>query len=193
VRPAEVRLPEVRPAEVRLAEVRPAEVRAIEARLAEVRLAEVRPAEVRPVQVCHEEGRPPEVRLPQVRLPDVRPPEGCLAEVCLLQVWVDVGVLITPCVPDGHPLRQLSDMVVVRHGSTLSATTLFWDGLTMRSIRLASPRTATKRHAIRHGCIREELAAGMKLLAGTRGHGPNVRSRAHRTRRDDGNNVNDPH
>src|SRR5262249_53051637 len=84
---------------------------------AEVRLAEVRPMEVRPMEVP-----PMEVRIAEVRLAQVR---------------TDVGVLTTPRVPGIHALLEYRDVLVVRHGSTVSATTLFWDGLTTRSIRLA--------------------------------------------------------
>jgi hypothetical protein len=42
-------------------------------------------------------------------------------------------------------------VLVVRHGSTLSATTLFWDGLTTRSIRLAGLRTDARLRADARG------------------------------------------
>ena len=83
--------------------------------------AEVRPSEVRPAELRPSEVRPAEVR-------------------------TDVGVLITPGVPSVHALLEPRDVLVVRHGSSpevlrrtmplwffrrFSATTLFWDGLTM--------------------------------------------------------------
>ena len=61
------------------------------------------------------------------------------------------------------------DVLVVRHRSTLSATTLFWDGLTMRSIRLASPHADTRLRADargRDGGVREKVAAGVALRSG---------------------------
>src|SRR6516164_5836375 len=129
----EVRSAEVRPAEVRVNEVRCIEDRPAEVRPAEVRLNEVSLAEARPAEVCVTEVRPGEDRLAEVRLAEVRP-----AKVRLAKVWTDVEVLETPRVPGGHALLEHRDVLVVRHGSTLSATTLFWDGLTTRSIRLAS-------------------------------------------------------
>ena len=72
------------------------------------------------------------------------------------EVRTNVIVLVTPCVPGGHTPLEHRDVLVVRHGSTprslekndaalvfrrFSATTLFWDGLTTRSIRLASLHT----------------------------------------------------
>src|SRR5262249_31353260 len=103
--------------------VRPGEVRLVKARQVEVRLDEVRLVEVRPGEV-----RPGEVRLVQIRQVEVRLAEG----------GADIGAPISPLGPGVHALLQPRDVLVVRHGSTLSATTLFWDGLAMRSIRLAS-------------------------------------------------------
>ena len=124
----EARLPEVRLAEVRGAEVRHAEVCPAEVRFAEVRPAELRRAEVRRAEVRHAEVCPAEVRHAEVRPAEERPAEA----------WNNVRVLAPPSVPGVHVLLEQCDVIVVRHGSNLSATTLFWDGLTMRSIRLAS-------------------------------------------------------
>src|SRR5262249_20780448 len=104
--------------------------------------------EVRVHQYGRLEVRPGEVRPAEVRPAEVLPEEDLEGELRLGEVWTDVGVLVTPRVP-ALQLEQC-DVLVVRHGSTLSATTLFWDGLTMRSIRLAQsarPRTVTRRHA----------------------------------------------
>ena len=51
------------------------------------------------------------------------------------------AVLLTPVIPGSHTLLEYRDVLVVRHGSTLSATTLFWVGLRTRSIRFASLHT----------------------------------------------------
>ena len=67
---------------------------------------------------------------------------------------------------DLHALLEQCDVLVVSHGSTLSATTLFWDGLTTRSIRLASAH-ADPTGADARGCdggIRQALAAGIGRL-----------------------------
>src|SRR5262249_8843488 len=155
-RPAEVRLAEVRPAEVRLTEVRPAEVRPAEVRRDEPRpAAEIRPAEARLADARPAEGRPAEALPADSRLADARP-----AEVH------PIGVPVTPRVPGGDPLLEQCDVLVVRHGSTLSATTLFCDGLAMRSIRLASMRTDARvrgLHTRRRDGVRQELAAGNVL------------------------------
>jgi hypothetical protein len=100
---AEVRREEVRPAEVRLSEARP---------------VEVSPGEHRPREVCPAEVRLEEVR-PEVRLEEVHLGEVCLSEVRPAEVGSDVSVLVTPCVLGIHPLRQLSDVIVIRHASKL--------------------------------------------------------------------------
>ena len=72
---------------------------------------------------------------------------------------------------DLHALLEQCDVLVVSHGSTLSATTLFWDGLTTRSIRLASAH-ADPTGADARGCdggIRQALAAGVKESPGRAG------------------------
>jgi hypothetical protein len=69
------------------------------------------------------------------------------SEVRPAEVRANVGVLDTPLIPGVHALFEHRDVLVVRHGSTLSATTLFWGGLTTRSIRLARLRAHARRRA----------------------------------------------
>src|SRR6516225_2123533 len=118
-------------------------------------------------QVC-----PPQLRAGQVQAGQVR-----VGQVRVGQVWIEITILTPPIVPGGYALLEHRDVLVVRHGSTLSATTLFWDGLAMRSIRLASLHTYARLRGDvrgRDGGVREELAAGAmkrkprKLLPGLR-------------------------
>src|SRR5215831_8337811 len=67
-------------------------------------------------------------RIAPLRSASRSPAEDGPAEVRLAEVRQDAGVLVTPCVPSSHALLEHRDMLVVRHGSTLSATTLFCDG-----------------------------------------------------------------
>jgi hypothetical protein len=65
---------------------------------------------VRHGEVRHDEDRLAEVSPAEARLAEVH-----LAEVHLVEVRTDVGILVTPRVPRGHPLLENRDVLVVRH------------------------------------------------------------------------------